>query len=348
MPQLARERHSDNFMVLRLAAAVLVLYGHAFSLTGTVAPSYLGNGIHTVAVKIFFVVSGYMIALSWQGDNDPVRYLARRCLRIFPALVVLCIVTVFLCGPALTTLSVYEYFNSNATYRYFSNVILNPVYHLPGVFAELVYPGAVNGSLWTLPIEFTMYLAMPLVLMCGRGLLVLVATASIAASLWFCRIAVPEAPLVIWGSNTVMALEMFPYFLIGTAVQILHMRRFLNVQVAIVCLVLAPLCVSSWLTAELAALIVIPYVALSFGTASPPAFAAVARLGDISYGMYLYGFLVQQCVSYLIGTEGQPLLNFVLSTIITAPLAVLSWKFVERPALGWKPSRVPTPAAADS
>ncbi len=65
-------------------------------------------------------------------------------------------------GPALTSLPLGEYFSSEYTRGYFSNLALYITYHLPGVFATNRVPYAVNGSLWTLPVEFAMYLGLTL------------------------------------------------------------------------------------------------------------------------------------------------------------------------------------------
>lgn len=65
----------DNFAAIRIVAAVLVIFGHAFPLTGTVGPGYLGNPVSTLAVKVFFVISGYLISGSWLRDPNALRYM---------------------------------------------------------------------------------------------------------------------------------------------------------------------------------------------------------------------------------------------------------------------------------
>lgn len=142
------------------------MFGHLFPLTGGHGPGYLGSPISTLAVKVFFVISGYLISESWVRDPNVVRYLLRRSLRIFPALIILCLVTVILVVPTLTALPVSAYFAQSDTWSYFWNVGLLPNYSLPGVFANNVYPNAVNGSLWTLPVEFLMHLTCRLSCFC--------------------------------------------------------------------------------------------------------------------------------------------------------------------------------------
>lgn len=87
-------------------------------------------------------------------------YLKKRVLRIFPALIVVVLLTggFFLLGPLVTTLALTDYFKSNQTWTYLLTIFLYIHYHLPGVFANNPYPNSVNGSLWTLTWEFLMYI----------------------------------------------------------------------------------------------------------------------------------------------------------------------------------------------
>ena len=336
----AARPQGDNFVAIRLVAAVLVMFGHSFPLTGGHGPGYLGSPVSTCAVKVFFVISGYLISASWLRDPHLGRYLLRRALRIFPALIVLCILTVFVAGPILSGLAPGEYFRSEAAWRYFFNLLLYPVYTLPGVFQDNIYPDAVNGSLWTLPVEFAMYLIAPLVLILpGRKIMSLLAAIALsAASIWFARISIPDRPAVLWGTNLVDALEMAPYFFWGAVYRIWIQPIRLSLQLGCVMLVLMPILATDWARSEIVALVLIPYLTLALGHAVPPVFAWMERWGDCSYGTYLYGFLVQQIVAYYYPTVGSNLPNFLLSVVPALLLGMLSWRIVERPALRLKPS----------
>src|SRR3984893_10721087 len=135
----APAHRSNNFDFLRLIGAVLVIYGHASPLTGTVSPGFAANGVATIGVKIFFVISGYLVALSWLRDGNLARFLLRRCLRIFPALVAVVILTVLVLGPLLTTQPLSAYFNNPLVTFYLRNIALYINYSLPGVFEHNVY-----------------------------------------------------------------------------------------------------------------------------------------------------------------------------------------------------------------
>ena len=156
---LSHASYTKNSLdLLRLVAATLVLYSHQHVLTGLAEPSFFGwNTFGGAGVTIFFFLSGLLVWSSWERDPDARRFFMRRSLRIFPALWVVVLASVFLLGPALSSLSVPEYFSASATWRYLSTAILVVHNFLPGVFIDNPYPLAVNGSLWTLPVEFLCY-----------------------------------------------------------------------------------------------------------------------------------------------------------------------------------------------
>src|SRR5581483_536908 len=167
MPEASHEKdsaHHNIFDFVRLIGAALVIYGHAFVLTGSAPPAFLGNGVHTIGVKIFFVVSGYLVAQSWLRDRNLVRFVCRRVLRIFPALAAVVLLTVAVLGPVMTSLPLAAYFSAPAVPLYLRNILLYINYGLPGVFLHNTYPSAVNGSLWSLPAEVSLYLLTPLML----------------------------------------------------------------------------------------------------------------------------------------------------------------------------------------
>ncbi|MEM5312029.1 acyltransferase [Paraburkholderia sp. JHI869] len=332
----------DNFDAIRLIAAVIVVYGHSFPLTGTVSPGILGNAVQTLAVKVFFVLSGYLVLGSWVADRSPVRYLWRRCLRIFPGLVACILLTMFVVGPALTDIPLAEYFRNPWFRWYAENIALHPSYALPGVFEHNVYPNAVNGSLWSLPVEFSMYLLAPLVLLWGRGQKVRLVTATVilcALSLRMVRIAPPTTPIVLYATSIVSALDAAPYFFLGACWRVIATRKAYDIQGALIAILLLAAIPEGKVPYEIGLYVVLPYAILSFCLAKPALFGWMGRWGDLSYGVYIYGFLIQQIVSHLFHTDGRPLLNFGLSIVPTLLLAAASWHWLEKRFLLLKPRR---------
>jgi hypothetical protein len=152
---------ANNFDLLRLFAALLVLWSHAHTLAGRPEPLLLSWAtLGPVGVFIFFVISGYLVSISWNADPNIGRFLARRLLRLIPALIVVILLSMFVLGPLVTTLPLADYFSHPHFSLYLLNIVLHPVYSLPGVFEHMRVPYAVNGSLWSLPVEFLMYLVL--------------------------------------------------------------------------------------------------------------------------------------------------------------------------------------------
>lgn len=343
LPSKTQVSHSrDNFDAIRLFAALAVLYGHAYYLTGGIMPGVFGNEIGTLAVKVFFVISGYLVTESWRRDPSPSRYLWRRGLRIFPGLAVNTLLCTFLLGPIVSTLPLAEYLHSPLIPRYLENIVLRPASLLPGVFHSVPYPDAVNGSLWTLPVEFGMYLIAPLLVLWGRGQkirLVVGCIALCAVSVYLVRIH--DATLGSHGKTILMALGVAPYFLLGAVWRVVAPQKAFNVQAALFALALLPLIPGNDVAYEIALYLVLPYATLSVALAKPPLFGWVGRFGDFSYGVYIYAFPIQQTVALYCHTENQPLMNAALSVVPTLILAAASWHLVEKRFLLLKPRRQP-------
>ena len=101
----------NNFDALRLAAAISVIFSHSFLITeGTQNREWLiqltGNQciLGLTGVFIFFAISGFLVTQSFEQTPNPLHYLAKRGLRIFPGLFVAAMVSAFVLGPLVTTL----------------------------------------------------------------------------------------------------------------------------------------------------------------------------------------------------------------------------------------------------
>lgn len=151
------------FDYLRLAGASIVVLGHSWALLDR--PPLFGIGWHAYGLILFFVVSGYLITGSWMADPQVVRFAEKRVRRIMPALLAVVALTVFVLGPLITVDP--KYFTDPETYKYlWRNSVLLPYSTLPGLFINNPLP-AVNGSLWTLPVEAFMYALTPLLVRAG-------------------------------------------------------------------------------------------------------------------------------------------------------------------------------------
>lgn len=154
----------NNFNIIRFMAAIMVMAGHMAYIGGYSLPILWGQGIQSLGVKIFFLIGGYLISKSWLSDPNPLRYSIKRIFRIFPALVIYTVIAAYVVGPLLSDLPMREYYMNSQVSYYLKNILLYPVYGLPGVFSNNPYPNAVNGSLWTLPVEVSLYILVPCIL----------------------------------------------------------------------------------------------------------------------------------------------------------------------------------------
>ena len=343
-------KEGDNFGAIRLLAAIAVVFGHCFPLSGAPSVVVLGNAVQSLAVKVFFVISGYLIAQSWRTDPNPVRYLAKRCLRIFPALIFVVCLSALVLGPAITALPLSAYFRAPQLSFYFRNIFLYPVYSLPGVFKGNIYPDAVNGSLWSLPVEFSMYLALPLLAWRAQGAAFRLAGAALLVggfSLYELRGAggFLDARRVVFGTDLRSALDVAPYFFFGAGLYGLRGRIRPNIQMAMVLGAFALLAPPNGFYPELALYVALPYAVIALALARPARFPFFERFGDLSYGTYLFGFPVQQWVVETFGTAQHPIRTFALALPPTLLLAFASWHLIERRMMALKPRRSGRPEA---
>ena len=330
---------ANNFDLLRLFAALLVLWMHAHVFTGRPAPTFLSwVTLGPLGVFIFFVISGYLVSISWDADPHLGRFLARRSLRIFPALVVVILLSTFVLGPLVTTLPLADYFSHPHFFQYLANIVLYPVYSLPGVFEHMPYPFAVNGSLWSLPVEFLMYLILAAAGFLGGRRWTFVALAVAAAAATFPWALARPDPVVIWGMDLRQVVICGVYFAAGVCVHRFRLDRYLTPAGVCVAFV-AMIAVERWTDASrVVSWIALPYVVLAFGLARSAAEPVFARLGDWSYGVYIYAFPIQQTVLYLVPDIGFPV-YVALTLALTLAFGAASWHLIEKRALAFKPKR---------
>lgn len=333
MRLLAVER-ANNFDTLRFCAAMAVLFSHAFPISqgkGASQPlshfSHRQTDLGSIAVLVFFVISGYLITQSYDRSPYPWRFLKARILRIFPGLLLTLLLAAAVLGPAVTSLPFGDYFSDPATALYVPrNASLRwPQSGLPGVFADTPIPVLTNGSLWTLEYEFTMYLV---VLALGfAGLL----TRYLVIALW----VVCAALCWKWlgGYYTHFALP----FLSGAAIYLWRDRISLDWRLAAPCAVVVVTALTfgqfSIAFATCGAYLVI-FLALATNVRMPN----LARNGDLSYGIYIFAWPVQQTVADVLGKSVTWYWDVVLSIPIVLGLAWLSWHLVEAPALSLRHS----------
>lgn len=334
-----RPERTNNFDALRLVAAAMVVLGHSFILVGERPYVLLAHAVSTIGVMVFFAISGYLITRSWMNDPHALRFTWRRARRIFPALTLVVLVSVFVIGAALTPLPLRDYLTHAQTVRYFGNAILYISYSLPLVFAENIYPHAVNGSLWTLPVEVAMYALTPLFVLLGRWRLALLGVLGLAVWLGVHAIYGRPTPMVFAGTEFWTACMLAPYFVAGAAIARFGLERWLDARAGLVALVALQLVPLDPMLREGLLGVVLPYAVLAVGLRAWPGLCSAGRFGDASYGIYLWSFPVQQVTVHVLGASGGGWGNFAVAMPVSLALGLLSWHLLEKHALAWRVQR---------
>lgn len=336
--------HNNNYAFIRLLCAYLVVFQHAIFLANADYElhdlfSFMEIELSAVAVQVFFVISGFLVTGSLLTRGCLNDFIWSRVLRIMPALLLVLLLSVFVVGPLVSKSDLLEYFGDMETYRYLiqnSVLVFGAHYDLPGVFEANPYASVVNGSLWTLPQEIRLYLMLALfwvitsisvVRKLGvqfHHLLLLTAIACLASIL-----ADPISVNV--HSNKAV---LFFLFAAGGLMRFYSDRVQLYWPLALGLIVL----LSALGIAEMESLfyvlyvLAIPYL-LIYAAYYPSRFMGwFNKLGDYSYGIYIYSFAIQQLLVHLFtGIDEWSLLLW--STLTSFAVAMLSWHLLEKRAL---------------
>ena len=333
----ALARSHNGFSGLRLALALAVVVSHAFSVTSGNAldePLARATGftLGEHAVNGFFAVSGFLVAMSFDR-RGLVDYLISRTLRILPGLVAATLAVALVLGAAMSTLPLGEYLRDGGVWRFVRGTLttFKSNASLPGVFADNPYRSPL-GTVWTLKYEVLCYLGVVVAGLLGalrRRWVTPLVVAGFALALLVADAMRPDLPK---GLETALRLPLI--FAVGAA---LYSGR----EVARLSVVpLAILGLACLLARHGPFYRTLLFVAEGYGTIwlglSPwLARKAFDPKADLSYGIYLYGWPLQQSLHALWpGVSALPLVLPALA--LTFPVAVASWYAIERPALRLK------------
>lgn len=337
----------NNFDLIRILAALCVLVSHQHALTGLPEPSVLhAESLGGLGVIVFFSISGFLVAQSWDGDPHLWRFAVRRLLRVWPGLAVVTLLTALLLGPWVASLPPHQYFSQPELLSFAWNLVFDLRDRLPLQFTGSALPAAVNSSLWTIPLELKCYLALAVVGFVGllryRALLPILTT--LAALLTYLvgePIYRKHPEMVQLRLDQVYLLHFGLYFFAGAS---LRQLRFESLSRWSLLLVVAGMWslggVALTLGSPLLTLwLLIPISVVLAGQASTPYLRRAGRFGDLSYGLYIYAFPVQQTLIWQLRDRLSWGLLLALTIVTTAMLAFTSWHLVEKWALRLKPSR---------
>lgn len=324
----------NNLDFIRFFAASLVIISHAFPLTtGTDKHELMVLFTHNqltlgrFAVAVFFIISGFLITASYDRSHDIRRFVRARFLRIFPGLAVVVLLTAFVLGPMVTSMPLAGYFREHQTYKYLATMFLRNSDALPGVFVTNPYPGAVNGSLWTLFFEVLCYCIVAVMGIVG----LLKRQPILVVFLLVMLVPLPACwTWHRWHMSTMLGFTKL--FTSGMLCYVYRDHIRLSKWLALIALV--GLLISTQLGGLDRLLPVFGTYLVMYCAFTPCGnLWNFAKHGDFSYGMYIYAFPIQQTIVHMSGGKISPEFNMLISFPFVLLFAALSWHIVEKKCL---------------
>jgi len=325
------KKENNNLDLIRIICASMVIIGHSYklnppdghqdlieSLTGF---TYSG----TLAVQIFFFISGMLVTHSLLSKGSVISFTISRFFRLVPGLLFLLLVSVLLVGPLLTDMSASAYFSNTDTYRYITNNLLyRDYYNLPGIFVNNFRPFTVNGSLWSLSYEVACYMAL-------LGLFCLVGRSRLLANLLILAIFVDTAfrfnLLFGWMSGDHPDARLLPLaFASGALLAVNSDYIKINFKLP---LGFALLTFVFWKSGMNEIFFMLTSCFIMISVSIIPAIRSISIRYDISYGIYLWGFFVQQILNRYLGPVHVYLFMFY-SLYIASLMGFISYLLVEK------------------
>ena len=325
-------RGNNNLDLIRLIAAIAVIVYHSFAINpqwGLVDPikSFFGHtSTGGIAVKIFFFISGLLVTNSIISRRSSIHFVVSRVFRIFPGLVFVLISTALIIGPIVTSLGIGQYFSEKGTYTYIlNNILLNTEYFLPGVTFNNNY--GINGSLWTIRYEVIAYIVLFFAFLFRLTTNKLIA--SLACVMIIAEPITPFKGVLFASSNDSAIFLLAPSFALGCLFAI-NKDRFKSTWIIPILMLLASIATTN---ATLSALLLCTSMCLfSLQVASRPIILRIKLQNDISYGVYLWGFPIQQLLHpYFIAG---PVIGMLSPIFLSCMVAYVSWVLIEKPAIG--------------
>ncbi len=335
---------NNHFNLIRMTAAFAVLVFHSGVILGIDPvwdPHSHGYDISLggIAVDAFFVVSGFLVTHSLLSRGSLAQYGCARFLRIFPGLWVMLLLTVFGLGLPMTSLSAQDYVASPMLHDYLfrcGTILTGMRYYLPGVF-ERSYPNpGFNISLWTLYLELFCYLLLSVFWEIfiivpnyrSLGFRIIVAFMAIAS---FIDVSTDEIRYQV----AFIAIRHGYMFFAGSVILVFGDKIPVSVKAIPALLAMLMVSLADRQLAIVAYLLCMPFLMLNLAYAPGRIAWRFNSFGDFSYGVYIYAYPIQQTLASL-----KPDLSFggltLSSAALTLGIAILSWRFVEKPALARK------------
>jgi peptidoglycan/LPS O-acetylase OafA/YrhL len=332
----ATKGRTTGFDYLRAGLSVSVIAFHGVLTSyGEAYTAEFWNGwwrpFIAAILPAFFALSGFLVSASLQRSKTIQEFLTLRVVRLVPALFFEVMISALILGPLLTVFTLREYFSSPLFHAYWLNIIGDIHFQLPGLFLDNPDPNMVNRQLWTIPVELKCYLAITVIYLIGfsrnkwRMLTLLILC--VAAFPLF-DMAKGQNP---FGMDNVPAKVMIESFLAGVAIYLFRDDLPMSGTLCVVSAVLSFLCLGDRYASYIACL-PIAYLTVYLGLTNTPR-TLLSRIGDYSYGLYIYGYAIQQSYAFLFPGYRVWWANTTFSLTVAFLCAAISWHCLEKPVL---------------
>ena len=322
----------NNFDLLRFLFAGAVCLVHSYQLSGYQQLAWIVNVLSSaVAVKSFFVVSGFLIFMSFERSSSVISYAKKRIRRIYPAyatvVLVSAVVMLFISAADISnyfSFAWFQYLVANLTFLNF----LQPT--LPGVFEGNI-SSAVNGALWTLKIEVMFYLSVPLFVYLFRRF-----SRFPMILLFYCLSALYASLLSDMASRTGVELYtqlarqlpgQLSYFMAGAFLYYflpLFERKVSRFMAAAILILFANSFYPLPFFEPFALAIVVVFFGLFLYVGN------FGKYGDFSYGIYIVHFPIIQFLIWGDWFRGSPWCFLLVVVLATITAGFLMWNLVEK------------------
>ena len=334
----------NNFTFLRLLFGLLVVVTHSYPLAGVLTGDYLSTITNAQAefsyfgLSGFFIISGYLCFQSLERCNTIGEYYWKRSLRIFPGLFVVLLLTVVL-GVFVYESSLHDYLLNTSMWKYLpaNMTIVRQQVAIDGIFTHNPYNSAINGSLWSLEYEVIFYIWLSVLFFFPRKakmIILGVALIVLLTSYIFFMDKVGAHKYMFLNGR--LMLEFGPYFFAGALMSLFKMEEIR--QRALLTIILAILLVFAFYLNYFtpAKFFLLPPLVLLIGTATAakPVAWMMQKTEDMSYGIYIYAFPIQQTLMHFFNFSSLQLMIPSLMLSIIAGYA--SWHWIEKRCLRYK------------
>lgn len=354
--------HQNSLGLVRLLMASAVIFDHAFPLGGWGTAPFLAmtknqQSLGGLAVLGFLAISGYLVTKSAM-NADVLQFMWRRFLRIYPGYWLVLLVGAFIVGPAIWLATGHPFgdyfsFGDQSPWGYLYNNFTLTIgqYQIRDIYVETTpfglagQGGPINGSIWTLTYEWLCYLLLAGLLVIGVISKAKIVIPMVAAFFFIARVASEVVPggagMLLPFFNDPWRLNFGFIFFIGATLAVYsHLIPF-DHRFGVVA-GLGSLVLLRYGGFNTVGYLLFAYFVLYLAAALPQRVQWIGQKNDYSYGVYLYGWVMQQVLAFL-GVHRWGYVPFALLSLLAAfGCAWVSWHLVEKQALklkDWGPGR---------